>query len=171
MGPKATRLWRYWRENRHSPWGRLRGEDGRVLLLGLAASVLLSTLILMSFAVSGVYLEQRRLQRLADQTASLAASEMEDTQYYETGIVEGDSLEIESTQAFTRAALYLESATISPKSGLKTVDLVDVSVDSTRVEVTLQATGVVPVVLPLLSGLDEVKLEATGAASLKASFG
>ena len=141
------------------------------MLLGLAACVLLCVIILMSMAVSGVYLEQRRLQRLADQTASLAAADMADTVYYQNGIVDGVPLEIEPNHASERAAEYLSGAAIGTNSGLQGIDLVDVSVESTRVQVTLQATGKIPLVVPLISSLTQVELTATGAASLKASFG
>ncbi|EFU79381.1 hypothetical protein HMPREF0388_1484 [Mobiluncus curtisii ATCC 51333] len=150
---------------------RLVDEDGRIMLLGLAACVLLCVIILMSMAVSGVYLEQRRLQRLADQTASLAAANMADAAYYQNGIVDGVPLEIEPYHASERAAEYLSGAAISANSGLEGIDLVDVDVASTRVQVTLRATGKIPLVLPLISSLTQVELTATGAASLKASFG
>ena len=77
------------------------------MLLGLAACVLLCVIILMSMALSGVYLEQRRLQRLADQTASIAASNIADAAYYQNGIVDGVPLEIEPNHASERAAEYL----------------------------------------------------------------
>ncbi|EFL92956.1 pilus assembly protein TadG-related protein [Mobiluncus curtisii] len=150
---------------------RLGDEDGRIMLLGLAACVLLCVIILMSMAVSGVYLEQRRLQRLADQTASMAAANMADTAYYQNGIVDGVPLEIEPYHASERAAEYLSGASISANSGLDGIDLVDVDVASTRVQVTLRATGKIPLVLPLVSSLTQVELTATGAASLKSSFG
>lgn len=150
---------------------RLDDEDGRIMLLGLAACVLLCVIILMSMAVSGVYLEQRRLQRLADQTASMAAANMADTAYYQNGIVDGVPLEIEPYHASERAAEYLSGASISANSGLDGIDLVDVDVASTRVQVTLRATGKIPLVLPLVSSLTQVELTATGAASLKSSFG
>ncbi|WP_297346922.1 pilus assembly protein TadG-related protein [uncultured Mobiluncus sp.] len=150
---------------------RLGGEDGRVMLLGLAACVLLCVIIRMSMALSGVYLEQRRLQRLADQTASMAASNIADATYYQNGIVDGVPLEIEPNHASERAAEYLSGAAIGTNSGLQGIDLVDVDVASTRVQVTLQATGKIPLVVPLISSLTQVELTATGAASLKASFG
>ncbi|NMX06073.1 pilus assembly protein TadG-related protein [Mobiluncus curtisii] len=150
---------------------RLDDEDGRIMLLGLAACVLLCVIILMSMALSGVYLEQRRLQRLADQTASMAAANMADTAYYQNGIVDGVPLEIEPYHASERAAEYLSGASISANSGLDGIDLVDVDVASTRVQVTLRATGKIPLVLPLVSSLTQVELTATGAASLKSSFG
>ncbi|WP_296179050.1 pilus assembly protein TadG-related protein [uncultured Mobiluncus sp.] len=150
---------------------RLGDEDGRIMLLGLAACVLLCVIILMSMAVSGVYLEQRRLQRLADQTASMAAANMADTAYYQDGIMDGVPLQIEPYHASERAAEYLSGAAIGANSGLLGIDLVDVDVASTRVQVTLRATGKIPLVLPLISSLTQVELTATGAASLKSSFG
>lgn len=150
---------------------RLGDEDGRIMLLGLAACVLLCVIILMSMALSGVYLEQRRLQRLADQTASMAAANIADAVYYQNGLVDGVPLEIEPTHATERAAEYLSGAAIGANSGLQRIDLVDVTVASTRVQVTLRATGKIPLVVPLISSLTQVELTATGAASLKASFG
>lgn len=169
---------RKWHQGEAQPYqfvsrglGRLKGEDGRIMLLGLAACVLICVIILMSMALSGVYLEQRRLQRLADQTASMAAASIADDAYYRSGIVDGIPLTIEPEHASERAIDYLSQVTIPPNFGLQAIDLVDVSMESTRVQVTVRATGIIPVAIPLISSLTQVELTATGAASLKASFG
>lgn len=142
-----------------------------MILLGLGACVLLSTLILMSMSVSGIYLEQRRLQRLADQTASMAASQVEDAGYYQTGIGESGALRIDQVDAASRAQEYLAGADPALTPGLKHIALAEVETQPTRVEVILVAKGTVPILLPLISEVSEVSLKARGIASLKTSFG
>lgn len=151
---------------------RLRQEeDGRILLLGLGACVLLSTLILMTMSVSGVYLEQRRLQRVADQTVSLAVAEVEDTIYYQQGAVEGASIPIDQAGARLRAIDYLSELDSRLTPGLENISITKFYSDATRVELELSASGKVPLLVPLVTDLTEVSLRAQSSASLKTTFG
>lgn len=146
-------------------------EDGRVLLLGLGACVLLATLILMTMSLSGIYLEQRRLQRLADQVASLAASEVDDQFYYQVGVTEGVPIRIDQSGARSRATDYLSHLDSRLTPGLRNISLTAFRYQRTRIELELNAVGRVPIVLPLISNLTEVSLTAKSVAGMKSSTG
>lgn len=125
----------------------------------------------MSMSVSGIYLEQRRLQRLADQTASMAASHVEDAEYYQEGFTESVPIHIDQADAASRAQSYLAGANPKLTPGLKNIAISKIDTQPTRVEVELVAKGIIPIPLPLISDLSEVSLRARAIASLKASFG
>ncbi|EEJ53777.1 hypothetical protein HMPREF0580_1915 [Mobiluncus mulieris ATCC 35239] len=146
-------------------------EDGRVLLLGLGTCVLLCVIVLMTMSVSGIYLEQRRLQRLADQTVSLAVAEVDDAVYYEQGLVEGAPIPIDQAGARRRAVAYLDRVDSRLTPGLKSIAITGFRTFPTRVELELAAVGNVPIALPLISSLTEVPMRAKASASLKTTFG
>lgn len=146
-------------------------EDGRVMLLGLGACVLLSALILMTMSISGVYLEQRRLQRLADQTVSMAVSEVDEETYYRQGLVEGEPIPIDQAGAHKRATDYLSGVDSGMTPGLKNITISGFATQRTRVDLELSAVGKIPIFLPLISDIGEVTLHAKSNAGLKSSFG
>lgn len=150
---------------------KLVAEDGRVLLLGLAACVFLAVLILMSVSASGIYLEQRRLQRLADQTASMAASEIDEEYYAREDLADGVELHIDQSGSYQRAADYLSSLDDASFGSMRNITLHSVSTTPTRVRVTLRATGTIPIALPLVSNLTEIQMQASGQAGLKTTDG
>lgn len=150
---------------------RLREEDGRILLLGLGTCVLLSTLILMTMSISGIYLEQRRLQRVADQTVSLAVAEVEDTIYYQQGTVEGAPIPIDQAGARQRAGDYLAKLDSRLTPGLENITITKFHSDATRVELELSASGKIPLLVPLVTDLTEVSLRVKSSAGLKTTFG
>lgn len=150
---------------------KLAAEEGRVLLLGLAACVFLAVLILMSVSASSIYLEQRRLQRLADQSASMAASEIDDEYYTHEDFADGVELHIDQSGSYRRAADYLSSLDDASFGSMRNITLQSVSTTPTRVRVTLRATGTIPITLPLVSNLTEIQMRASGQAGLKTTDG
>lgn len=150
---------------------KLAAEEGRVLLLGLAACVFLAVLILMSVSASSIYLEQRRLQRLADQSASMAASEIDDEYYAHEDLADGVELHIDQSGSYRRAADYLSSLDDASFGSMRNITLQSVSTTPTRVRVTLRATGTIPITLPLVSNLTEIQMQASGQAGLKTTDG
>lgn len=156
-----TRIWR----------GVHRGEEGRILLLGLGACVLLSALILMSLTMSGIYLEQRRLVRLAEQVATVSAGEIDAGLYYQQGVTPGEELHLDQAGAEARAREFLGELEAADLGGLERVELADFAVEAHRVRLRLQAVGKIPLLLPGISDRAEVELRAGANASLKASMG
>lgn len=150
---------------------KLASEEGRVLLFGLAACVFLAVLILMSVSASSIYLEQRRLQRLADQSASMAASEIDDEYYTHEDLADGVELHIDQSGSYRRAADYLSSLDDASFGSMRNITLQSVSTTPTRVRVTLRATGTIPIGLPLVSNLTEIQMQASGQAGLKTTDG
>lgn len=142
-----------------------------MMLLGLGACLLLSAMILMTMSVSGIYLEQRRLQRLADQSASLAGAKVEETDYYTHGVSPGKPLEIERTRVSERVKDYLAWAGPQEAPGLGELRVECLEVATTRVSLRLATNAKVPIPLPFISELIRVPLRAQGNAEVKASFG
>ena len=121
--------------------------------------------------MSGIYLEQRRLVRLAEQVAKVSAGEIDAGLYYQQGVTPGEELHLDQAGAEARAREFLGELEAADLGGLERVELADFAVEAHRVRLRLQAVGKIPLLLPGISDRAEVELRAVANASLKASMG
>jgi uncharacterized membrane protein len=146
-----------------------RGDDGRILLLGLLYGLLAILLVTVVVSATGVHLERKRLLAVADLAALEAADALDEGAYFGRGDVAGGAGAADDVVVLTdgsvRAAVESYLATASPPAGLEDLALVDATTDGDAVTVTLAARSR-PVLLTYVTAgwSDGVDLVVTSSA-------
>lgn len=152
-------------------WLRTRAlnvEDGRIFVLAIGLLALVLTLVMLCVGASAMYLEQKRLQRLADQVVVLSAEEISHASYVTGGAEQGGPIEVASQDAAARAEQWLASLDSGQNRGLESITIKSIQFPTpTQVRVELSAEGTLEFLPQIVSQFARVPLHATTVSSLK----
>jgi len=127
--------------------GRLRDDDGQIMLLSIAYGLVALALVLVVVSVSAIYLERKRLLALADAVAADAADAIAEDAYFGGDRPDGPALPLTDDSVRQEVQEYLAAAPqgVVDFEGLAVGELTGTP-DGTTAQVTLSAVVRPPVV-------------------------
>lgn len=151
--------------------GRASHDDGQILPLVLAYTLIAFTLIIVVVDISAVHLQRQRLFSLTDGAALDAADALDESRFYGEGAVDREAA-VPLTDRSVRSSVERYLATAAPLARLEAVapDQPTGSPDGVTAEVTLIGRATLPLFSFATAGWsDGVPIRATSRARARAS--